>query len=50
MSVIIILLIVSLCISGGFLAAFLWSVQDGQFDDHQSPAQRVLFDQKNHKN
>lgn len=46
MSVIIILLIVSICISGGFLAAFLWSVRDGQFDDDQSPAQRMLFDQK----
>lgn len=49
MSVLIILLIVSICISGGFLAAFLWSVKDGQFDDDQSPAQRVLFDQKINK-
>ena len=43
MSVIIILLIVSICIAGGFLIAFLWSVKDGQFDDVQSPAQRMLF-------
>lgn len=50
MSVIIILLLVSLCISGGFLAAFLWSVSDGQLDDPESPAQRVLFDQKLNKN
>ena len=44
MSVIIILLIVSLLIAGGFLIGFLWSVKDGQFDDQQSPAQRMLFD------
>lgn len=49
MSVLIILLIVSICISGGFLIAFLWSVKDGQFDDDQSPAQRILFDQKINK-
>jgi len=44
MSVIIILLIISILIAGGFLLAFLWSVKDGQFDDAQSPAQRILFD------
>ncbi len=44
MSVIIILLIVSLCISGGFLIAYIWSVKDGQFDDDYSPARRILFD------
>jgi len=49
MSVIIILLIVSIFISGGFLIAFLWSVNDGQYDDNQSPAQRILFDQKINK-
>jgi len=46
MSVIIILLIVSITIAGGFLLAFLWSVSDGQFDDAESPAQRILFDYK----
>ncbi len=44
MSVIIILLIVSLLIAGGFLMGFLWSVKDGQFDDQKSPAHRILFD------
>ena len=48
MSVIIILLLVSIGIAGGFLIAFLWSVNDGQFDDIQSPAERILFD--NNKN
>lgn len=50
MSVIIILLITSITIAGGFLVAFLWSVKDGQYDDTESPAQRILFDNKpNHK-
>ncbi len=51
MSVIIILLLVSISIAGGFLIAFLWSVKDGQYDDIQSPADRMLFDNnKNTKN
>ncbi|MFT3682166.1 MAG: cbb3-type cytochrome oxidase assembly protein CcoS [Ferruginibacter sp.] len=44
MSVILLLLSVSICIAGGFLAAFLWSVKDGQFEDGFSPANRMLFD------
>ncbi len=44
MSVIIILFIVSICIAGAFLIAFLWSVNDGQFDDDVSPSQSMLFD------
>lgn len=46
MSVLIILLIVSICIAAGFLLAFIWSVKDGQFDDEESPAQRMLFENK----
>ena len=44
MSVIIIMLIGSLLIASGFLLAFLWCVNDGQYDDDYSPAQRMLFD------
>ncbi|MCO5234339.1 MAG: cbb3-type cytochrome oxidase assembly protein CcoS [Chitinophagales bacterium] len=46
MSAIIIMLIISVMIAGGFLIAFLWSVKDGQFDDDFSPAHRMLFDSK----
>jgi cbb3-type cytochrome oxidase maturation protein len=50
MSVIVILLLISIAIAGGFLVAFLWSVNDGQFEDDYSPAQRILFeDGKEHK-
>ncbi|HPA36854.1 MAG TPA: cbb3-type cytochrome oxidase assembly protein CcoS [Chitinophagales bacterium] len=44
MSAIIIMLVGSLIIAGGFLMAFLWSVKDGQYEDDYSPAQRMLFD------
>lgn len=46
MSIIILLLIVSILIAGGFLIAFIWSVKDGQFDDDYSPARRILFEEK----
>jgi cbb3-type cytochrome oxidase maturation protein len=44
MSVIIILLIASISVASIFLAAFLWSVKTGQFEDPVSPASRILFD------
>ncbi|MCU0340770.1 MAG: cbb3-type cytochrome oxidase assembly protein CcoS [Spirosomaceae bacterium] len=44
MSALIILLILSLLVAIGFLAAFVWSVQGGQYDDDQTPSVRILFD------
>jgi cbb3-type cytochrome oxidase maturation protein len=44
MSVIILLLIASICIAGAFLAAFIWSVRSGQLDDEYSPPLRMLFE------
>ncbi|MFZ9661487.1 MAG: cbb3-type cytochrome oxidase assembly protein CcoS [Chitinophagaceae bacterium] len=46
MSVLIILIIVSILVAGGFLAAFLWSVKSGQYDDDYTPSVRMLFDDK----
>lgn len=46
MSVLIILIIVSLAVAIGFLAAFIWSVKNGQYDDDYTPAVRMLFDDK----
>jgi len=46
MSVIIILAIASISIAALFLAAFLWGVKKGQFEDFQSPASRMLFEDK----
>ncbi|MBO9201904.1 MULTISPECIES: cbb3-type cytochrome oxidase assembly protein CcoS [Niastella] len=44
MSAIVILLIASISVSAIFLAAFIWSVRSGQYDDDFSPPQRILFD------
>jgi cbb3-type cytochrome oxidase maturation protein len=44
MSVLIILIIVSVFVAAGFLAAFLWSVKSGQMDDDYTPSVRMLFD------
>ncbi|MGO4294763.1 cbb3-type cytochrome oxidase assembly protein CcoS [Chitinophaga sp. RAB17] len=46
MGVIIILLGASLLVALGFLAAFIWSVKNGQFEDDFSPAHRILFEDK----
>jgi len=35
---------VSILVAGSFLAAFLWSVKNGQYDDDQTPSIRILFD------
>jgi len=46
MSVIFLLLTASITVASLFLAAFLWSVKHGQFDDEKSPPLRMLFDDK----
>ena len=46
MSVIIILLAASILVASVFLAAFLWSVKSGQFEDDFSPSSRILFEDK----
>jgi len=44
MSVILILVLFSVILAGGFLAAFFWSVRNGQYDDNYSSSVRILFD------
>lgn len=44
MSVIYLLIVVSIIVAFCFLAAFLWAVKDGQYEDDVSPAVRMLFD------
>ncbi|MCX6162639.1 MAG: cbb3-type cytochrome oxidase assembly protein CcoS [Ignavibacteriae bacterium] len=44
MSVIVVLIGVSIVIAGGFLAAFLWAVKSGQYEDKYTPSVRMLFD------
>ena len=44
MGVILLLIIVSVFVAGGFLIAFLWSVKSGQMEDDYTPSIRILFD------
>ena len=44
MSVIFILILISLIVAIGFLIAFIWAVNDGQYEDDYSPSVRMLFD------
>jgi cbb3-type cytochrome oxidase maturation protein len=49
MSVIVLLIIIGGVVASGFLAAFLWAVRSGQYDDTVSPSVRMLFDEKKAK-
>jgi cbb3-type cytochrome oxidase maturation protein len=42
MSVLVILILASLGLALLFLAAFIWSVQTGQFEDTTTPSLRIL--------
>jgi cbb3-type cytochrome oxidase maturation protein len=44
MSVIFVMLPVAMALAGVALAAFFWAAHRGQFDDLETPAYRVLFD------
>ena len=46
MSVIVILIVFSVLVATGFLAAFIWAVKGGQYDDTTSPAVRILDNDK----
>ena len=42
MSVIFIALPIALCLAGLAVFAFVWSVKEGQYDDLETPAVRIL--------
>lgn len=42
MSVILLLITAGALIAAGFLVAFAWAVESGQFDDTVTPALRIL--------
>lgn len=44
MSAILVLVLVSILIAGGFLAAFIWAIRNGQYEDTFSPSVRMLFE------
>ena len=46
MSALFVLIAISLLVALGFLLAFLWATNSGQFDDDYTPSVRMLFDDK----
>jgi len=44
LSALIILVGISIAVAAGFLIAFLWSTNSGQYDDDYTPSVRMLFD------
>jgi cbb3-type cytochrome oxidase maturation protein len=44
MGVMPLLIIASFVVAAGFLLAFIWAVNTGQFNDSQTPSFRVLWD------
>ncbi len=49
MEALFVLLIFSLILGVGFLVAFFWAHNSGQFEDSQTPALRMLFDDVDRK-
>ncbi len=49
MSIIVLLILISLSIALIFLAAFIWSMKSGQYDDTYGPSVRMLFEDKTKK-
>jgi cbb3-type cytochrome oxidase maturation protein len=49
MKIIFLLIGIGLVIALGFLAAFIWAVKSGQYDDDYTPSIRILFDENNKK-
>ncbi|TND08279.1 MAG: cbb3-type cytochrome oxidase maturation protein [Bacteroidetes bacterium] len=46
MSAIYILIGASITVAVSFLAAFIWSVRNGQYDDDYTPSVRILFEEE----
>lgn len=44
MKIILYLIIISITVAVGFLAAFFWAVKSGQYDDDHTPAMRILLE------
>jgi len=46
MSALFVLIAISLLVAMGFLLAFLWATNTGQYEDDYTPSVRMLFDDK----
>lgn len=46
MNIVFFMIPLALLLGFGFLGAFIWSVKDGQLDDVETPALRILNDER----
>ena len=46
MSVLFVVLPLAFLVAAGMVAAFVWAVRTGQYDDVETPAVRILHDQE----
>lgn len=44
MKIILLLILISLLVALGFLAAFFWAIRSGQYEDEYTPSIRILLD------
>ena len=44
MKILVVLIVVSLLLAIGFLIAFFWAVDSGQYEDDYTPSVRILLD------
>lgn len=49
MKILVLLIVISLIVALVFLWLFVWSVKSGQYDDTDSPAVRILYEDKKNK-
>jgi len=47
MGILVVLIPIALCLALVAIAGYLWAVKSGQFDDLDTPAHRVLFEDEN---
>lgn len=48
MDILVYLIPIALILGGVALAAFLWTLKSGQYDDMEGAANRILFDDDDH--
>ena len=44
MTALFVLIVISIIVAAVFLAAFIWAIKSGQYDDDYTPSVRILFD------
>lgn len=46
MNIVVLLVPMALLLAFGFVGAFVWAAHKGQYDDLETPAQKILIDDK----